>query len=182
MVVSPHPALGGAAFFFHARVLALDSDDEQLVGHEAMPSAYQRNFIVSLRMSDPRYFHTAVASTGPQSAGSTPSIVLAGTAPADPGFTVAGPISDDLVFERYGNPDARKLLFNDVTVPGGQSAFLNYTLRSLVRSDGTDLTGKLVMGASDWWDDGIWGLYPGSTMVRCAGGGSWTMACNPADW
>jgi hypothetical protein len=45
-----------------------------------------------------------------------------------------------------------------------------------------DLTGKLVFADSNWWDDGVWGLHPGATQIRCAGGGELELLFNSASW
>lgn len=53
MVITPHPAWGGGGWGFNARVLALDIDDEVTVESlQALPSPYQLNFVLSLRMRD----------------------------------------------------------------------------------------------------------------------------------
>jgi hypothetical protein len=183
MVVKPHPVVGGADFYYYARTLAFDLDDEQVFGYEAQPSAYQRNFILSLRQADPRYFHGSQKNTGALAAGATPTVTNDGNAPTDFGITCDGPIVDDFVIERYGNPDARKLLLNNVDIPGGDHLTINMGARSIRRlSDGLDLTGKLVFADSNWWDDGVWGLHPGSTVIRCAGGGNWSCYFNSASW
>lgn len=183
MAVHPHPGIGGQEFYFFARPLAFDVDDEQVVGVEAMPSAYQRRFILSLRQADPRYFHGPTQNTGAQASGATPSVTNHGNAPTDFGLEVAGPIPDDLVIERYANPDARKLLFNNVGIAGGDSLVMNFGARSILRaSDGADWSGRMVFATSNWWDSDAWGLHPGATTIRCAGGGTWSAYFNSASW
>jgi hypothetical protein len=183
MVVKPHPTVGGAQFYYYARPIAFDIDDEQVVGYESMPSAWQRGFILSLRQADPRYWHSVQKNSGSQGPGATPTVTNDGNAPTDFGITVEGPISDDFVIERYGNPDARKLLLNNVSVGGGDHLAINMGARSIRRmSDNADLTGKLVFEESDWWNEGVWGLHPGNTVIRCAGGGNWFCVFNSASW
>ena len=183
MTVRPHPAVGGPDFYYYARPLAFDVDDEQVVGPEASPSAFQRHFVLSLRQADPRFYHGAQVNTGDQAAGSTPTVTNAGSAPTDFGVIADGPIPDDFVIERYGNPDARKLLLNNVGLAGGQQLFVNFGARSIRRiQDNADFSGRLVFPDSNWWDDGVWGLHPGATMIRCAGGGTWHAWFNSASW
>jgi hypothetical protein len=46
----------GGAYYFHARPMALDMDDEQTLSPWASPSPHQRSFVLSLRLSDPAYY------------------------------------------------------------------------------------------------------------------------------
>jgi len=188
MVIRPHPVIGGVSTYFRARSMALDLDDDQApYGPDVMPSAYQRAFVLSLRLSDPRHY-TIGTVHGSATSTVTITVTNGGTAPTDPVFVVNGPITDDLVFERYDNPDARKLLFDSVTLAAGQQLRLDFRARTLRRvSDGQDYMGRLVIGESDWWNEGITGLEPGATQVRAAlgagaGSNTWTVDFDQASW
>lgn len=183
MQVNPDPTIGGAALGYAARVLALDMDDEQTVGVGTMPSEYQRHFVLSLRQSDPRYYQIGAPVQGTAGQGVVITVINLGYAPAEPVWIVDGPVADDLVFERYDNPDPRKVLFNSVGLAAGQQLRLDQRTRTLTRvSDGVDFTSKLVFADSSWWDEGAFGLNPGATQVRSAGGGNWTITFDPATW
>jgi hypothetical protein len=46
----------GTFYYFHARPISCDMDDEQTVGPLASPNPFQRSFVLSLRLSDPAYY------------------------------------------------------------------------------------------------------------------------------
>jgi hypothetical protein len=189
MTVRPHPTIGGVQTYYSARVLALELDDDQSpYSPDALPTPYQRGFVLTLRMSDPRHYLVGAAHYAAVSASSV-GVTNQGNAPTEPVFIVNGPISDDLVFERLDNPDYRKLLFDSVTLASGQQLRLDFKNRTLRRvSDGTDYMGKLVIATSNWWDESIPGLMPGNTGVRAAlgagtaGTNAWSIDFAHANW
>lgn len=183
VVVTPHPTVGGVTHRYDARILALEIDDTQTRGYEAMPTPYQREFVLTVRQSDPRYYLVGQDVTVIGTSGQVITVTNLGNFDALPVFTVNGPIPDDLVFERYDNFVARKLLYNDVGLASGQQLRLDFNDRTLERvSDGESFEHKRVFDDSNWWDASAAGLNPGATQIRCAGGGTWTCTFTPANW
>jgi hypothetical protein len=182
VVVRPHAAIGGVSHTYRARTLALEIDDEQLVGYEAMPTPYQRGFIFTLRQSDPRYYLVGTVSGGGGS-GAVVTLNNTGNAPAVPNFTINGPISNGTVdFNRLGNTVPRLLRYSGVTLANGQIAVLNFLERTFTRSDGESLEHLRVFDDSNWWDAGSAGLNAGVTQVSVSGGNAWTVSFAPASW
>lgn len=193
MYVRPSPVIGGPTWRYGARVLACDVDDEQTRGDEAMPSPYQREFVLSLRMADPRFSVDGAPVSVNGVDGDVRVITNPGTAPADPVVVIDGPNTDDLVFERDNNPDAQKLIFSDVTCAAGDQLRLDWKARTLTRlSDGVQFANRVVFDPEEWWaaDHRSWwdantdGLNPGPTTIRVAStdGGAWVCTIDPASW
>lgn len=169
----------------YARCLSCDVDDDQAqYSPWAVPTAYQRNFVLALRLHDPRFYASLEAITTGGTNGAVVGVNNVGTAPANPVFVVNGPITDDLVFERAPGVDTHhQVLFDSVTLSAGQQLQLNWANRTLLRvSDGVDYTPKINFEQSNWWDAGEQGVPPGSHALRVAGGGDWTVTFWPASW
>ena len=182
-VVRPHPTVGGNSHRFDARVLSLEVDDEQTLGNEAMPTAYQRGFVLTVRQSDPRYYLVGADVSSGGAAGATVTLDNVGNAPALPVFVVNGPVADELLFHRFDNFVERKLLYDDVGLAAGQQLRLDFNNRTLRRvSDDASFEHKRVFEDSNWWDAGAAGLNAGITHVTVTGGGSWTITFSPASW
>lgn len=182
--ITPHPAYGDIQWWFGARTTAYDSDEEiKETSLSAYPSPHQRDFTWSVRMSDARFYvigHDVVVNGA---SGDVRSINPGTLSPTEPVFVINGPTGTDLVFERYDNFDARKLLFKNVGLAAGQQLRLDFRARTLTRvSDGVDFLPTMNLTESNWWDEDTFGLYPGPTQVRCAGGNNWTCTASPASW
>jgi hypothetical protein len=183
IVVRPDPAVGGISHSYIARVLALDIDDEQARGYESMPSPFQREFVMSVRQADPRYYAVGVDVWGGGVNGAISTVTHPGNAPAQPVFVVDGPISGQLVFERLDNTVAANLTYEDVELDGGQQLRLDFSQRTLVRvSDLEPYEQHRDFSGSNWWDPGFAGANPGDTQMRVTGGGAWTVSFAPAQW
>jgi hypothetical protein len=164
-----------------ARVLTLDMDDVQERPPTAVPSPWQRSFVMTVRMSDPRWYWHDLFEDGPNASAATRNLDSQGDAPVEPLFLVAGPITD-LTLQRGSNPDFRQLVLESVGLAGGQTLAIHFGFRTIYRvSDGVSFASKVVFDESDWWDDQVFGLEPGVTDVTVTGG-SWTVQWYPAAW
>ena len=88
MRVLPDPDYaGGTEHVYSATVLACDCDDTQVLAPTATPSAFGREFVVGLRMDDPRTYRPLVIAAASQGGEAT---IENGTAPADAVIDVEG--------------------------------------------------------------------------------------------
>lgn len=175
MVVSV-PA-GGVSHFYWARVLAYDEDDEQTHSPQEYPGPYQREFVLSLFIKDSRYFENIDHSVAAES-GVTQNCAHDGSQPTDPSFFVNGPVAGDIVIQRG---DGRKLVFADLFLGGGTLFTVSFRDRRAYLGDGTDLTGKLSVSQSDWWDEGVEGFRPRTLEAVAVTGNSWSCHWNNAN-
>ena len=182
-VVRPNPAVGGPSHRFEGRVLSLDIDDEQIASPWAVPTPWQRSFILTVRQADPRYYLVGADVTAGAASGATVEVDNVGNAPAQPVFVVNGPVADELLFHRLDNFGDVQLLYDDVGLASGQQLRLDFANRTLRRvSDNESFEHKRVFEDSDWWDAGVAGLNEGVTHVVVSGGGAWTISFSPASW
>lgn len=183
-IIEPHPTWGVVTWRYGARVLAYDADDAQDRGRTAVPTPWQREFVLTVRMSDPRFFVASGAWPFVGANDGDPANALnAGLAPTEPLFIINGPIPDLLTVERTGNPSARKLVFDAVGLAAGQQLRLDFFTRRLTRvSDGADFTNRIVFEESDWWDEDVYGLELGNTVVEVNGGANWNVSWPLASW
>jgi hypothetical protein len=176
--------LGSVAFWYDARVLAFDMDDDQTFSTWASPSPYQRPFVLSLRQLDPRYYRDQSPAAYSGNSGETVTVSYGeGNAVTPPYWRIFGPVTDgDVTLERTDNPDARQVVFRDLTIANGQVFRFNHINRMLKReSDNADFTDKLDFAATTWWDPATTDLNPGVTHIR-ATGAPWSFHFWPAVW
>lgn len=184
MVINCHPDAGNAPWSFLARVMQLEIDEEQTRGPTAQPSPHQREFILGLRLGDPRLVSWDGAYTVPQitdpvaASGDTVFPENLGSAPADPYFDIYGPINPDVTVVRGGDRPAT-LKVDYLDVPDGHTLrvdFRDQTVKDITA--GKDYTARVVFAESDWWDEGADGLLPGVTPVGVVAPGSngWRVA------
>jgi len=183
VVVRPHPTIGGNSHRYDGRFLSFEMDDEQTVGNDAMPTAYQRGFVLTIRQSDPRYYIVGADVSAGGAAGASVAVDNVGNASALPAFVVDGPIPGDLLFERLDNVAHRKLLYLDIGLAAGQQLRLDFMDRSLRRvSDDESFEHHREFDESNWWDPGSAPLNQGVSHVSVSGGGNWTISFAPASW
>lgn len=183
IVVTPHPAIGGAVHRYDARILALDIDDDQTRGVGSMPTAYQREFVLSVRQSDPRYYLVGQDVTANAVESDVVEVNNVGNFDALPVFIVNGPVPTDLFFQRYDNFVERALVYEDVGLATGQQLKLDFNNRTLTRvSDGESFEHKRAFDLSNWWDTTAAALNPGITHVSVSGAPTWSITFSPANW
>jgi hypothetical protein len=184
-VVAPPVARGGASHFFGARVLQLTLDDEQTRGPSSH-QRYSRAFVLAVRQYDPRYYVSAQVSDTGNTPGSTATVVNDGTAPSEPTFNFPGDPALDQV-EVRNQTTGRELLFTGLTglVDTGETFRIDFGRREVYNvQTGDDLSGRMDVAGSDWWDEGEPGIIPGTNVIWGGGTGtvSWDVAFYPANW
>jgi hypothetical protein len=185
IVVRPHPAIGGLSHRYEARFLAFDCDDEQNIGVDAMPTAYQRSFVLTVRQSDPRYYVVGADVTVSGAEGEIKTVDNIGNASALPVFTISGPFPlGELEVARLNNVAERRLVYDGITgVPAGDALRLDFRDRSLRRvSDDASYEHHRIFNDSNWWDPGAAPLNQGESDVVVLGGSGWTINFSPASW
>jgi hypothetical protein len=184
--VYPPAAIGGVTFLYEPRILSLEIDDEWTRSLHAVPSPYQREFILTVRSGDPRYFAVGMDQVyGPAADGQWVAVNNPGNAVANPVFVYTGPATGTVTFERAaGNFLARKMVYREMSLSSGQQAILDFKNRKFtLASDGSDLDYLRVFDDSNWWNPGAAGLNIGVSTVRVSGGsGSWMISFPPASW
>jgi hypothetical protein len=150
MTATPHPAWGTVSHWYAARVTDYQSDDEQSRSpHSAYP--YSRDFTLTLRQSDPRYYVTGLNS---QSAANNVQVFCnnVGDAPSDPVIEIQGPIdyTDTITITRG---DGIHLTFTHAIISTGDILVVDFKRRYVYEpASDTDYTGGLVISSSNWWD------------------------------
>lgn len=187
MQVVPDADYGSTIWEYNARTVSFDMDDEVTIDHLAVPTEYQQHFILTLRLSDPRYYLVGGASSvGPQAGGVHEIIDNAGTAPVDPTFTItvpsaAGGITIGNITQINPRTGANYRLFFNSGVPAG-TLTVDFKARTASMGDGTDVLPLLNPTQSDWWDEDAVGLLPGNNELTVTGVTDWTVAWNIASW
>ena len=186
ITVYPPAAIGGVVFEYEPRILSLEIDDEWTRSLHAVPSPYQREFILTVRSGDPRYFVVGQdVIYGPAADGAWVAVNNPGNAVANPVFLINGPTAGTLTIERaVGNFLARKMVYRDMDLGSGDQAILNFKDRTFrLASDNSDLDYLRVFDDSNWWNPGAAGLNIGVSQVRVSGGsGTWQISFPPASW
>jgi hypothetical protein len=156
--------VGSVGWTFMARCVAFDSDDEQTTGGESV-WPFQRAFSIGLRLSDPRYYvagsHVAGAASG-----ATAVLHNAGNAATDP---LIACVQDGGTVDMWSATNGQHVRFEDL--PAGTLS-VNFASREAFVG-GTEVSGKLKVSASGWWDELVEGLVPGDNTVG-VDGGDWT--------
>lgn len=191
------------AMFFWAESMACDVVDQHTL--DGIYSEWQRDYVIALRMADPRVY--VAAQTSVVSGGSVPSGVLLpqtppftipaqsgvlgaatvanpGRAPVDPVIDASGPFTGLTVTDLTRNV---KVSLPGVTVPSGSWVRLDFQARQALLEGTVDVTGLVDFAGSSWWGTDVEGL-PGAatTTVRAAATNGQpvavTVAFNPAEW
>jgi hypothetical protein len=159
-------------WFFNARVMDLQWDDEQFTGWTAV-YPFQRKLTLSLRLSDARKYALPLFDDHAAGHASTTSAVYTneGDTDTDPIFTVvvagAGTqVTLENLSMATSNGTAR-LRFNGV--PAGTMT-VNFKARTATMADGTDVTNLMDIAYSQWWDELIEGMHSGNNNLKVTGG------------
>jgi hypothetical protein len=181
LTVSPHASWGTIALTLYGRPVAFSCPEKQQKGPGALPSPYQREFVLTFRARDAR----ALALDDPVSASAAndtaDTIAPAGTADTEPVFLVDGPAGDTL--DLLHVEQARKVRFVGLPLDTGEVLTVVFGLPALRRSatiDGVDVSGYIDWTETTWWDDDAYGLAPSSQSVKVTGAGDWACSAFPA--
>jgi hypothetical protein len=154
MVVTPHPVFGGPQWFFAARVLSLEVDDEQTRGPNARP--WQREFTLSLRQSDPRVYVVGAVERALADGGVLTNL---GGMDTNPTFVLTVPVQGDASITHVGL--GASIVLRDAA-PGDY--VVDFAARSVTKG-GQDFSGLIDAVASTWWHPNIPALTPGDNAI-----------------
>lgn len=154
-------AAGLATWRYTARCVQAEMDDEQELGLGAMPTPYQRTFVIAFRLHNPRLLLepalvvTSAAGTG----ANNPSAVAAnpGTADAIPVIRVTGPVVNPIV----SIPGGSQIRING-TLTAGQWIDIDFAAKTILRDNGADWGNLRDVALSTWWDTGRAGIPGGA--------------------
>jgi hypothetical protein len=172
MNVLPDPsAVLGMPMWFRARATSLEIDDEQTLDERHVPSPWCRDFVLSLRMGDPRFYEweEQTVSQDIHDGQASVSIEHPGSAPTDPVIYVHGSTGPDWTLT--GHHDYKFVVY-DQSVTAPDSAIVDFRERRIT-SGGNDWTGR-ANAESDWWNEGVDGIPARSThdiTLRSTSGG-----------
>lgn len=178
----PHPDRGGVGFQYLARVLSCDVDDEQERGANAVPTPWQRPFVLSMRQVDPRYYLTTeVHYSG--AGGATVAVTNDGRAASEPRFVLTGVGTGPVLSRAKLGGGTHTLDFSGSGgIPGPVTTLtVDFFNRTAVGNDGVDYA-KCITFASTWWDDFIEGILAGTWNVTVTGCTSWDLYFRPAEF
>jgi hypothetical protein len=186
MDVTPHPDYADGGQFFHARPISCVCPDKAIKPN-AMPTAYQRPFVVSFRLFDPRIYDAEAQlfeSSGVSSSIATVEVDNPGSADVDPVLQIYGPITNPTVRNLATN---RKLVFQNLTIVSGDFLEIDFARRTILANGVDDFRVKRDALNSDWWDAGEVGLLPGTQTLRLTGSSftnpaKLTVSFHPAMW
>lgn len=178
----------GEGWMQFCRVMAFESDEEQLFGPNRQPTMWQRPFTLTVRQYDPRFYsYPALEEDDPGEA----NIVVSNLGNADTqrlAITVYGPL-DNLV---VGNTTIDKTLeFVGLDIDLGERLIIGWQQRSIIRpnqaepvnSPNISKLGTLQTGDSDWWDAFAEGLAPGAnTLTVSDAPNGWKVGWQHAIW
>lgn len=189
MTLSPQAGYGSGEWHYSARSMAFTMDDEQTLGEETRPTPFQRNFIATVRASDPRFYWSDVLNTGSQAGGATYNMANAGNAQTDPTFTIEVNDGAELVIQNLSQLSAWDN--NPLVLRFGASDYAGTVTISFARrtvfiheADQTvhDMESKLDLYNSTWWDELEPALAPGDNNVQVSGATSWSAFWASASW
>jgi hypothetical protein len=185
VTIDPPAGRGGQQIIYFARVLSCDVDDEITTSMTAR-IPHNRDFAISLRQHNPRYFGDVV-NTG--NIGNTVPVVCnnAGNAPVDHIMILNGPLASTVRVEKT-SPQSRFLEFGPslafAAVTAGMHVTVGWGAQPFASSPqiaDSDFT-PLVTFASNWWDDGVSGLDVGDNSIVASGVGSFQVQWRHAVW
>lgn len=166
--------------------------DEKQGPADASPGPYQRAFDLTFRQSDGRWLVTsavqAAGSSGaPIASGSTGTLTMPGTAPAEPIFTVVGSGTGSATITFHSNTTGLTL---EIDLPAamavGDVMVVDFGQRSVgyTPSGGaaTDYSGYINWANTTWWNEATDGdLLLGANVLKVTGD-TWYVTATPAVW
>lgn len=184
MVLTPDPAYGSIAWFYRARVIGLSIPEKQDRAPTAQPGPWQRDLLITLRLSDGRFYLAGDPDVEDSLAdGATQPVTNAGRAPTEP--FIAGNLTDTTVLIEnlsIARPDGNAFLqFADL--PDADSLAVDFATRTAwLNGPGSTVRDAMpyLTPESDWWDELVPGLDPGVNQVRAYGLSSWSVTWRTA--
>lgn len=178
MEITYHPDYATGVWHYEARVIAFDEDEEFTAPRTHPKGPWQHRFVLSLRMSDDRFYFTTPVIVPSQAAGGF-SVTHGGNADADPTITAVVAAGATATFSNNQvlvAGVAARLRF--VGLPAGDLV-LNFNQRTAT-INGVDAMGYFDESYSTWWNEGVVGLRAYfDNYVIAAGVTSWTLAVYP---
>lgn len=180
ITIAPHPTWGSISLVIFGRPIAYTSDDEQTRSAQSLPSAYQRDFVLTFFMTDPRAYYVDGPVTAGAAAATADTITPGGTAPTEPTFSIAGATTGAIVLHNL--TQGKQLAFlSGLTLGGGDTLTVDFSKRTALKGS-DDVTGFINWSSSDWWDEDAYGIAPTAESLRVDGAGAWTATAFPATY
>lgn len=166
--VIPHSDYASGAQFFEGRAISCLIPD-RVPSPSAMPTPFQRPFVIAFRLYDPRIYDAAplVAESGAiVASAATATFNNPGSAPTEPVIEIHGPITNPTV---ENTTQSRKVVFQNITVVQGDFLEVDFANRTVKKNGIDDFRIKLNRLSTNWWDAGINGLEPGTNSLKLTG-------------
>lgn len=178
----------GEGWMSYCRIMAFESDEEQTRGPTRQPTMWQREFTLTVRQYDPRFYSfPALSDDAPDDA----DIVVTNIGNADTqrmAITVYGPLNDLVL--RNDTID-KELSFEALDIDLGERLIVSWNQRGVVRpnqaepvnSPNISKLGNMVTIDSNWWDAFAEGIAPGAnTLQVSAAPNGWKVDWQHAIW
>lgn len=173
----------GLVFTAYGQPVDFTADEVQGSG-DASPSPYQRQFVLSYRMADPRWWVTSAPVTGGAGDGVPHVLTMPGTAPSEPTFVVTGSGAGAATILIQHTETGRQLqIALPAALAGGELLTVNYFQRTVVSSINGDMSGYI-----DWPNSDAFGEAAAAssmligTNTLTVTGDPWTCSSLPACW
>lgn len=178
MVITPSPGRGGVAFTALARCLEFDPVEEITRGLNSVPSPYQLEFTMTMRMHIPMFFAFGM----PQqkvTVGTDTNIDVYNPSKAPTYPTLSVPFAAGATVNLYNDTIGAKLQFT--ALPNAGTLVLDF-LKRTAKVGGVDVMHYMDDVQSNWWDEGVPGLTAGNNQIRQTGGSQITTDFYPTVW
>jgi hypothetical protein len=178
LAIYPPAARGGVTFTAFARCLELDIPEEPPRSINAVPSPYQLEFTLTLRMHVPMFFALGMPQTK-TTVGTDPNtdVFNPSTAPTYPKLTV--PFTAPTTVSVYNDTVGAVLRFDNLPTTG--SLIVDFLTRTATVG-GVDVLRYMNDVVSNWWDEGVPGLDAGNNIIRQVGGSQIKTDFFPTVW
>jgi hypothetical protein len=167
MTVLPHPSHDTGERFFYARVIDLEIPDVPATPF-AVHHGHARSMALSVRLSDSRYYDGEEVVTAPIPPNESGTVSHLGTVPTDPILELHGPTTGGALV----NQTLNNALLRIGAIATGDVLVIDFAKRTLTLNGTTNARSLLNLGASTWWDSGVWGLAPGDNVISTFLGGT----------
>lgn len=157
MVVTLNASLGGDTYTWRGRVLDYQPSEEIVSGPSLNTRGWERPFVVSFRLSDPRFYALDPLSETVPRGPSGHTITNPGSAPTDPVVVLTGPYDAATLT----NATVQGTLHFTTPITTGKFLLIDFKSRTIIDQDGNDARSHLDLVGSTWWDSGVYGLAPG---------------------